>query len=154
VTSSTPPDTGSATIDAILRAAHAVRIATDSALRAQGLSLSSYKLLRALAAGSVSMRELSDALSVAPRTVTDLVDGLERHGFVTRVAHPRDRRICLIEITPDGAAELERARRVAGAVHEAAIADLSAEEREHLAELLARVRPGAPVAARAPAAGA
>ncbi len=138
------PDTGSATVDAILHAAHRIRTAADAALRANGLSLSGYKLLRALAPGSLSMRELSEALAITPRTITDLVDGLERRGLVARGPHPSDRRICLIELTGEGRGELRRARRVADVAHDAAIGGLSDDERATLVELLGRVHANAP----------
>jgi DNA-binding MarR family transcriptional regulator len=133
------PDTGSAAIDAVLHAAHRVRHATDAELRAQGLSLSSYKVLRVLAIEPSSMRGLSDALRVAPRTVTDIVDGLEKHGLAERGPHPHDRRVTLIRITADGSTELRKARRVVERAHKASIGTLSDAEQETLVALLDRV---------------
>jgi DNA-binding MarR family transcriptional regulator len=133
------PQTGSETIDAILLAAHRIRTAADGRLRCQGLSLSSYKVLKALAPGERSMRELSDLLQVSPRTVTDLVDGLEGHGLVARGSHPKDRRVTLIALTDAGQKCLTSARAEAEASGAAAIGGLSAEERATLRDLLDRV---------------
>jgi DNA-binding MarR family transcriptional regulator len=136
------PDTGSATVDAILHAAHRVRQAADAELRTQGLSLSSYKVLRALDLDACSMRTLSEVLRVAPRTITDIVDGLEKHGLVERSAHPHDRRVTLIGITDDGNAQLRRARRAVERLHTASIASLTETEQETLIALLERVDSG------------
>jgi DNA-binding MarR family transcriptional regulator len=52
-------------------------------------------------AGAIRMGDLAAKLMVAPRTVTDAIDGLERDGFLRRVPDPSDRRAMLIELTPD-----------------------------------------------------
>ena len=98
------PETGSDAVDAILYAAHRIRTAADAALRDHGLSLSGLKLLKALAGGDRSMREVSQVLHVSPRTVTDLIDGLEARGLVVRGPHPSDRRVTLLHLTEAGAA--------------------------------------------------
>ena len=150
------PDTGSATVDAILHAAHRVRQAADAELRTQGLSLSSYKVLRALDPEACSMRALSEVLRVAHRTITDIVDGLEKHGLAERNAHPHDRRVTLIRITADGNAQLGQARRAVERLLTASIGSLTESEQEILVALLERVDPrsgaaGAPDAASAAA---
>jgi DNA-binding MarR family transcriptional regulator len=145
------PDTGSATADAVLHAAHRVRQAADSELRAQGLSLSSYKVLRALNLEACSMRELSEVLRVAPRTITDIVDGLEKRGFAERGAHPHDRRVTLIRITADGVTELGHARHAVESLLRTSLGGLSETEQETLVTLLERVNPVSCVDAGDPA---
>jgi DNA-binding MarR family transcriptional regulator len=53
--------------------------------------------------GPTTQRELADALKVSPRTITGLIDGLVATGFVTREAHPTDRRAALVTFTAHGA---------------------------------------------------
>ncbi|WP_230396095.1 MarR family winged helix-turn-helix transcriptional regulator, partial [Streptomyces blattellae] len=48
------------------------------------------------------MSELGESLGMSPRNMTVLVDGLEREGLVSRVTHPHDRRIKLVELTQAG----------------------------------------------------
>ena len=48
------------------------------------------------------MGELAETLDITPRTVTGLVDNLERDGLVRRVADPADRRSVYAEITDQG----------------------------------------------------
>src|SRR5688500_1721418 len=54
--------------------------------------------------GPLTQRSLADALSVSARNVTALIDGLSASGFVTREAHPTDRRATLVTFTERGAA--------------------------------------------------
>jgi DNA-binding MarR family transcriptional regulator len=103
------PDTGNDLVDAVLHAAHRIRTAADADLRKGGLSLPGYKLLKALAREDRSMREISDVLHVSPRTVTDIIDGLEARELVVRCAHPSDRRVTLLHLTEAGAVRLAEA---------------------------------------------
>ena len=57
---------------------------------------------RIMVAGSLSPKQLAEALDLTTGTVTALLDRLERAGLVTRTPHPRDRRMLQIELTPLG----------------------------------------------------
>jgi DNA-binding MarR family transcriptional regulator len=140
------PRTGSDAVDAILYAAHRVRVAADAALREHGLSLPGHKLLRALAGGDCSMREISQVLHVSPRTVTDMIDTLEGRGLVDRCAHATDRRVTLLRLTEAGARELAAAGTAAEHAAAAAISGLDQDEQHVLQSLLERVctPPGQP----------
>jgi DNA-binding MarR family transcriptional regulator len=133
------PDTGNELVDAILHAAHRVRTAADADLRAGGLSLPGFKLLKALSQQDRSMREVSDILHLAPRTVTDIIDGLQARGLVVRHPHPSDRRITLLHLTEAGADRLTSATTAADRARDAAISGLDDDERATLRRLLARV---------------
>jgi DNA-binding MarR family transcriptional regulator len=55
----------------------------------------------------LAMGELAEALDVSPRTVTGLVDTLERDGLVKRANDPDDRRSVYAEITDQGRERLK-----------------------------------------------
>ena len=131
--------TGHDVVDAILYAAHRVRTAADARLRECGLSLPAFKLLRALENSDQSMREVSDALHVSPRTVTDMIDGLEARGLVARGPHPADRRVTLLRLTPDGRRQLAAAAALAEQSHRAAMSALSPQDQDTLRGLLDQV---------------
>jgi len=57
--------------------------------------------------GRIPMGELAEMLDVSPRTVTGLVDNLERDGLVKRVDDPDDRRSVYAEITDQGRERLK-----------------------------------------------
>ena len=65
-----------------------------------GASVPRLRLLYAVMChGPQKMADLADELTVTPRNVTALVDGLEGEGLVRRVPHSTDRRITLVELT-------------------------------------------------------
>lgn len=66
--------------------------------------------------GRFAMGELAEMLDVSPRTVTGLVDNLERDGLVKRVDDPTDRRSVYAELTDQGRERVESLwRETAGA---------------------------------------
>src|SRR3954454_7356798 len=53
--------------------------------------------------GLMRLSELSEHLRIAPRSTTEVVDGLQERGLVLRRPDPGDRRATLIEPTGSGA---------------------------------------------------
>jgi DNA-binding MarR family transcriptional regulator len=142
------PKTGYDVVDAILHAARRIRTSADTALRESGLSLSAYKLMRALEHSDQSMREVSDILQVSPRTVTDMIDSLEARSLVVRQPHPADRRVTLLHLTEEGQRQLAAAAALADRSYAAAIRGVTAADQRTLRDLLDRVAPaGEPVPA-------
>jgi DNA-binding MarR family transcriptional regulator len=141
LTGNIKPQTGHDVVDALLYAAHRVRNAADARLRERGLSLQGFKLMRALENSDLSMREISDALHVSPRTVTDMIDGLEARRLVARHAHPADRRVTLVHLTDEGREQLAAATAGAEQTARAAVAGLSAADQQTLRSLLDQIAP-------------
>lgn len=52
--------------------------------------------------GQIRMGQLAEALGVNPRSITSMIDGLERDGYVRRIPDPDDRRAIMLELTPAG----------------------------------------------------
>lgn len=91
-------------LDRLLEITVALGADMTSHLADQGLTESRAQLLCVLhETGPSTQRSLADAVQVAPRTMTGLVDGLEASGHVTREPHPSDRRATLVTPTPLGA---------------------------------------------------
>jgi DNA-binding MarR family transcriptional regulator len=75
----------------------------DLELGEHGMSLSRSKILSELhLQGPLNQRALATTFSLAPRTVTELIDTLERDGLVERRTDPDDRRARHISLTPAG----------------------------------------------------
>jgi DNA-binding MarR family transcriptional regulator len=124
--------------------AHASHNRTNARMSAAGLSLARFRVLQALASGGrLRMNELSATLGVVPRTVTTIIDALEKDRMVARLPDPADRRATLLEITQDGLSQLRRLR----ALHDSAAAELfevlTPAEQQQLASLLRRLQAGA-----------
>jgi DNA-binding MarR family transcriptional regulator len=103
---------------------------------ALGISFARVKVLRALAGGPATMRELADRIGADAPYVTLMVDDLEGRELVTRSPHPRDRRAKLVSLTPAGRRAAERAQRLLDEPPEAWRA-VPAHELERLERLLA-----------------
>ncbi len=86
--------------------------------------------------------ELAERTNVTRGTITGLLDGLEREGYVQRRNHPHDRRKLTIYLTEDGRnlllsifpEQLLRIRTV--------LEDTTAEERKTLMRLLGKIQTG------------
>lgn len=112
----------------------------DRLMRDAGLSLARYKLLHFIVEqGSVRSADIVDGFSLAPRTVTEALDSLERDGLIRRNPDPVDRRAKRISITAEG----EKAIASAAPVRERFLQDvfgrLTPSECASLATVLGRM---------------
>jgi MarR family transcriptional repressor of emrRAB len=90
----------------------------------------------------LSQNEISREIGVSRSNITNLIDTLERDGFVDRAANPADRRMIDVQLTGAG---LEFCSTFIPAVAEfmaSMFADLSEGELAHFKALLARVQGG------------
>ncbi len=107
----------------------------DAHLARWGLTHAGLPVLDMLTRGPRSQRELADAMGVTEQTMSRVVTGLERRGYVSRRVHPEDRRRHEIVVTPLGT----RVAREAGdlAVAEAiSVRSLDPDQAARLRELL------------------
>lgn len=104
----------------------------DDALGISAPRLSALSVL--VFVGPMRIGALADAEQVEPPTMTRLVDGMERDGYVTRRPDPEDRRAVVVGATAKGTRALRkgRAQRVAalaadiGTLSPAQLGDLAA----------------------------
>jgi DNA-binding MarR family transcriptional regulator len=104
---------------------------------AAGISASDLDALEHLEAdGPLTQRQLGERLSLTSGAVTMLVDRLEQVGWVTRRAHPTDRRYVVVELSTTA---LERTPPGLAAYHarlKEVAADVPAEHREAVCKFL------------------
>jgi DNA-binding MarR family transcriptional regulator len=81
--------------------------------------------------------EIAQRCGLTPASVSELVDLLERDGFVRRSEDRNDRRVVVVEITARGRREIERVGELMRAPIAKIIAGLSADKRSRLAAALA-----------------
>ena len=67
--------------------------------------------------GALPLGKMGDRLQVHRTSVTNIIDGLEKSGFVTREPHERDRRTTLAAITEEGRKTAAAATEVLNGVH-------------------------------------
>jgi DNA-binding MarR family transcriptional regulator len=117
-----------------------VRKMADDAMLACGVSLSRTKVLKLLSVrGPVTQAAIAVEFGFAPRSITDLVDGLEREGLAERIDNPGDRRSRLVRITDSGAIALESALTTKRELFEQIFSALDAPSRTALCALLETV---------------
>ncbi|MGH7761129.1 MAG: MarR family winged helix-turn-helix transcriptional regulator [Candidatus Dormibacteraceae bacterium] len=104
--------------------------------------------------GAVSQQELETGLLMDANSVVLLLNEAETAGFSVRRRDPADRRRHMVELTDAGKQAVERAERAREGIEDEVLADLGAEERKALRELLKRVLEGllrVPVESQSPA---
>jgi DNA-binding MarR family transcriptional regulator len=123
-----------------------VRELSSELVAAHGLTINDYEvLLRLSRAEGNRMRrvDLAQEVLLTPSGITRLLEGLERSGFVERVACKEDLRVSYAHLTTAGGAKLRAARKthVAG-IHRLFLDRFDADERLVVAELLGRLTEG------------
>jgi ubiquinone/menaquinone biosynthesis C-methylase UbiE/DNA-binding MarR family transcriptional regulator len=120
-----------------LSTAFAMLFGTDRGRRAP-LSPGAVEILYTSYFSTVCMGDIAGMLGVTPSSAADLVNRMEREGYVRRVPDPANRRRVLVEPTEKGELwVLETEERLYGLL-ESCLARLSAGERETFADLCAR----------------
>lgn len=88
---------------------------------------------------SLAPSDLSRHLAVSRNTISALLNGLEEQGYIVRSLHPEDRRQFCVQITPAGMALVREAAPQHGALVTSMFEPLSAEERDQLMQIMARL---------------
>lgn len=87
---------------------HRMFRAVNDEMSASGLSMTRTKMLRRLhEQGPTRQSVLAADFECSPRSITDIVDGLERLGLAERRPDPADRRAKLVAITDAGQSALD-----------------------------------------------
>ena len=103
-------ETGSAALWVVLaRAYRAMQNFVEQSVSALGIGLSDFMILEALLhKGAMTMSALCEAVLLANASMTAAVDRLEKKKLVERVSDSTDRRVRLVQLTPEGAATIKR----------------------------------------------
>jgi len=83
--------------------------------------------------------DMADLLGLAPRTVTEGLDGLERDGLVRRDPDPDDRRAKRVSLTPEGRKAIAATEPLRIRLVERIFGTLDAEDLAHLDRILGRL---------------
>ena len=131
-------DDGTAALgDLLMRAARTLRRRFGAVLAPWDLSPHQARALRVVGSGDgVRLSELAEALRIAPRSATEVADGLQERGLVERTADPDDRRAVLLRPTGEGRRLLVEVEQARAAVSTELVARLPATDRADLARIL------------------
>ena len=108
------------------------------------LTMPRVRLLLAVANGSAEetstrMSDIALDLGVTARTITTMVDALEREALVERVPDPRDRRAISLVLTEAGEEAVPHIQAALDAISAAVVAPLSDADQDSLHTLLTRL---------------
>ena len=84
----------------------------------------------------VRLSDLAESLHIAPRSATEVADGLQARGLVERTPDPADRRAVILRPTAEGRRVRTEVGRARAADNDALLSRLSAEDRATLGRLL------------------
>jgi MarR family transcriptional regulator for hemolysin len=125
----------------LTRVSRTVSRAFDDALAKAGGSLPVWVVLISLKGGQIaSQRELAGAVGIQGATLSHHLNAMESAGLVTRRRDPRNRRLHVVELTPDGDALFARLREAAAAFDRRLRAGLTEHDADRLEALLDRLR--------------
>jgi DNA-binding MarR family transcriptional regulator len=99
-----------------------------------------FGLLKMLSDQPRTLTELAALQGVSLPTMSNSISAMVQRGWVRRTAPARDRRVVIIEVTPDGKAALERVGRAAEAHLSELLLPLDIDARQRLRSGLAVLR--------------
>ena len=129
----------------VMRAQQIVLARVDDVLKPWSLTFARYEVLVLLTFsknGVLPLGKMGDRLMLHQASVTNLVDRLEKQGYVRRVPHPTDRRTTLAELTKEGRAIIDDATAAVVSVS-IGVAELTKRDQQDLHRILKKLRAGA-----------
>ncbi|MBB5709901.1 MarR family winged helix-turn-helix transcriptional regulator [Sphingomonas xinjiangensis] len=112
----------------------------DRRMSASGASFARTKLLMYVHRhGPARAADIAELFSLAPRTVTEALDGMERDGLVVREPDARDRRVKRISITPAGKRAIETTEPIRARLVELIFGTLDVQERAQLSGIVEKL---------------
>jgi len=112
------------------------RLASQVPHERGALTLERARVLWQLTEGPRRSGDLAHRCVLTPATLSELVDSLERDGFVRRSEEPGDRRVVVVELTARGRREIERFGELMTVLVAKVLATLSSEKRGRVAAAL------------------
>lgn len=85
-------------------------------------------------------KDLVEVVGIQPASVSEQVDILAAHGYVTKTADDADKRVTIISLTEKGQVKAEEAKQEQDSKLEELFQDLSVEEKDQLFELLNKIK--------------
>ena len=137
----TPTDEELALAEGLFRAMRLFKtVAMGAAQSCDVGSLERAGMLFRLKAGASRAGWLAQDGRRSPSAVTEIVEGLERDGFVRRESDPDDRRAVRVALTADGRRQIQRYENAAALALAERLASLTAAQRQRLRAALSDLR--------------
>ncbi|MDB5916596.1 MAG: MarR family transcriptional regulator [Massilia sp.] len=115
--SATKANVEATTLYMLASAHHGLRTLIETALKPQALTPIQYTVLSVIEhKPGMSSAALARRFYVSPQNMGQVLSGLEQRGLLTRTENPENRRLLIVNLTPDG-----RREQLAGAAHMRAV---------------------------------
>jgi len=116
---------------------HTMRHEMETSLRKSGMTVTQWRALGALSRKpGTTHSELVKKLEIEASSVTSLVNGMERKGWVTRERSTSDARVKKLFLTPQGSHMIRGAQEETAPIEQRMAATLSERERDALKRLM------------------
>jgi DNA-binding MarR family transcriptional regulator len=133
-------------MDGMRQVSHALRQIGENSLAASGMSYARYRLLLGLffsaeveGRDGLHPSEISDRQGTSRNTISSLIRDLEEEGLIERLLNQEDRRKFNIRLTPAGRQFVQDHASKHMRMIAQCFSDLTAEERQQLSDLLAKL---------------
>src|SRR3954466_10434652 len=136
------PVRGKSGVTSIMRVQQILLARLNDELKPFDLTFPRYEALMLLfysRRGALPLGKMGDRLQVHRTSVTNIIDGLEKSGFVTREPHERDRRTTLARLTDHGRKTAAEATAILNTMH-FGTEPLQAQELDAITRTLERLR--------------
>jgi DNA-binding MarR family transcriptional regulator len=120
-----------------------MKSALEERLAAEGMTCGRFMLMVVLDRNPdqpLAPSELAEEAGVTKQTITSLLDGLEKDGFVARHPHGQDRRSVVVKLLPKGSEFLQRILPPMYRRQIEMLTDLTRQEKLELIRLLSKVQ--------------
>ncbi|MBA4602640.1 MarR family winged helix-turn-helix transcriptional regulator [Thermoactinomyces mirandus] len=108
----------------------------EGVLSELGLTRGQFYILKTIESqGKCRATDIANMMEVKPSAVTLMIDRLEARRWVRRSQDTSDRRVIIIELTPEGKEVLEKARKISDEVVRRYFAHLSYGDLNHLLKI-------------------
>jgi DNA-binding MarR family transcriptional regulator len=87
----------------------------------------------------ITLKELAEAMKLAPATVSELVESLVKKNFLQRIQNPDDRRAVQITLTDHGQTLLDQCIKCVDSLCEKLLSDLTPAERNAMLGSLTKI---------------
>ncbi|RVU07914.1 MarR family transcriptional regulator [Novosphingobium umbonatum] len=113
----------------------------NKAMTGQGASMARTKVLMLVRnlKGNARAADIAEIFDQSPRTITEILDGLERDGLVERRSDPEDRRVKRLHITEAGLLAIEATEPLRQSIINQICAELDDGERAALQSAFAKM---------------
>ena len=124
----------------LLKAFQAVDKLSTEGLQASNLGESDFRVLEVLLhKGALPVNTIGPKVNLTAGSISAAVERLHARGLVSRIEDPHDRRVRVVDLTPDGRALIQPVFRSHAALMEKVAAVLSPAERTQLERLLKKI---------------